>query len=443
MNSSARHFHPWLPLVEPAQALGLLQDCVVRAALASWVYLLASSALFLAARCLLRPLSWCRDLSEVGYNSLADGGASRAQRRGKSRRELVREVRHLRKVGALPPVYPNGWFVLLESCDLLPGQAKHVPALGENFAVFRTEAGEAHVLDAYCPHLGANMGVGGAVRGDCIQCPFHGWAFSGVDGRCKSVPYSDKAPSFAHVKKWKSVEMNSFIFVWYHAEGVDPTWWPEPKPEIEEKKWVYRGRNEFIINAHIQEIPENGGDVAHLTTVHGPSILNGSDLRSDSLLWQFSCHEWIARWDPDETPGRAHVATMRLRHEIRLFQKIGVLGMDVRARQIGPAYVELDFTTSVGNMTILQCVTPLEPMLQKVIHRLYCPRHMYLYATIALWGESIMFERDVMVWNHKTYIEKPLLVKEDRNIARHRRWFSQFYSEHSPRFQFRQESLDW
>ena len=42
-----------------------------------------------------------------------------------------------RKIGKLPPVYPNGWFALLESSQLKKKQVKHVAALGENFAVFR------------------------------------------------------------------------------------------------------------------------------------------------------------------------------------------------------------------------------------------------------------------------------------------------------------------
>jgi len=63
---------------------------------------------------------------------------------------------------------------------------------GENFAVFRTRAGVVHILDAYCPHLGANMAVGGAVRGDCLECPFHLWRFKGEDGKCSVIPYTDK-----------------------------------------------------------------------------------------------------------------------------------------------------------------------------------------------------------------------------------------------------------
>lgn len=64
-------------------------------------------------------------------------------------------------------------------------------SLGEHFAVFRGEDGRINVLDAMCPHLGANIAIGGVVSGDCIQCPFHGWVFSGSTGKCVRIPYSD------------------------------------------------------------------------------------------------------------------------------------------------------------------------------------------------------------------------------------------------------------
>ena len=38
--------------------------------------------------------------------------------------------------------------------------------LGLELAVFRSEAGEAAILDAYCPHLGANLAAGGHVEGN-------------------------------------------------------------------------------------------------------------------------------------------------------------------------------------------------------------------------------------------------------------------------------------
>jgi cholesterol 7-dehydrogenase len=50
---------------------------------------------------------------------------------------------------------------------------KRVTCLGQHLVLFRTEKDEAKVLDAYCPHMGADLGVGGKVVGDCIECPFH------------------------------------------------------------------------------------------------------------------------------------------------------------------------------------------------------------------------------------------------------------------------------
>ena len=49
------------------------------------------------------------------------------------------------------------------------------------------------MLDAYCPHLGANIGIGGRVIGDCLECPFHGWQFRGSDGKVTKIPYADKS----------------------------------------------------------------------------------------------------------------------------------------------------------------------------------------------------------------------------------------------------------
>ena len=61
-----------------------------------------------------------------------------------------------------------------------------------------------------------------------------------------------------------------------------------------------------------------------------------------------------------------------------------------------------------------------------------------------LQGMGIQIERDVHLWSNKTYLSKPLLLKEDRLIAAHRRWFSQFYSENSPRLDFKKENdLSW
>ena len=49
-----------------------------------------------------------------------------------------------------------------------------------------------------------------------------------------------------------------------------------------------------------------------------------------------------------------------------------------------------------------------------------------------------------MIWNNKRYNGKPVFVKsnEDSLLIRHRRWYSQFYSEHSPRLAGQQQEAE-
>jgi len=52
-----------------------------------------------------------------------------------------------------------------------------------------------------------------------------------------------------------------------------------------------------------------------------------------------------------------------------------------------------------------------------------------------------------MIWNNKRYVSRPIFVKskEDSLVQRHRRWYSQFYSEYSPRLNSMSttDKLDW
>ncbi len=74
-----------------------------------------------------------------------------------------------------PEGHPSGWYRIADSRELEKGPPKYVRCLGQPLAVFRgTQSGRVFALDAHCPHLGDNLGVGGRVQSDCIRCPFHG-----------------------------------------------------------------------------------------------------------------------------------------------------------------------------------------------------------------------------------------------------------------------------
>jgi cholesterol 7-dehydrogenase len=105
--------------------------------------------------------------------------------------------------------------------------------------------------------------------------------------------------------------------------------------------------------------------------------------------------------------------------------------------------VHLHFQSFMGKGVMIQYVLPLGPMLQKVVHVFYTERSwLSPYAKLVLWGESILFERDVRVWNSKTYIDRPLAGREDALLLKHRRWFAQFYSK-SSRSLGASAILDW
>jgi 3-ketosteroid 9alpha-monooxygenase subunit A len=86
---------------------------------------------------------------------------------------------------------PEGWFQIGWSNDFPAGAVVARKFLGEDIVVFRTEQGTLNALDAYCGHMGAHLGYGGTVTGDCVTCPFHGWVWN-ASGENVGIPYQDR-----------------------------------------------------------------------------------------------------------------------------------------------------------------------------------------------------------------------------------------------------------
>ena len=63
------------------------------------------------------------------------------------------------------PDFPMGWFSVSRDIELQVGEVKQVQAFDRELVLYRTRSGVAVLQDAYCPHLGANLAVGGRVVG--------------------------------------------------------------------------------------------------------------------------------------------------------------------------------------------------------------------------------------------------------------------------------------
>src|SRR5215471_21095842 len=111
--------------------------------------------------------------------------------------------------------FPTGWFIVAFASDLAAGQVKRVHYFGEEMVLFRTASGNMHVLDAYCQHLGANLGVRGTVEGEDIVCPWHGWHWRG-DGTNALIPYSKiGCKNNVRIRTYPVREWYGFIVVWH------------------------------------------------------------------------------------------------------------------------------------------------------------------------------------------------------------------------------------
>ncbi|XP_052855245.1 cholesterol 7-desaturase nvd [Drosophila gunungcola] len=376
------------------------------------------------------PLVWQKNLDHFKFSFLRYTGSVICH---DHKRDTINRLRNIKNQNTLemPPPYPNGWYAILESSQLRAGEATFLSCLGEELVIFRTQKNMVFVLDAYCPHLGANLGIGGRVIDDCIVCPFHQWSFRGSDGQCTNIPYSTSVPKGSQIANWISQEMNGFIFIWYHAEPTEIPWELSLSMEVVRERFVYHGHNEFYINCHIQEIPENGADIAHFNAIHNESLIDNSWFQKKVLSGRYGYHHWKASWFP--APGKLkHLATVNLTHTLEIFGRFNCFRMDVSGKQIGPSYVCLEINSfTFGKLKIIQVITPIEPLLQKVIHRFYGPRWLAPLMKIFICGESLMFERDINVWNYKVFKRNPILAKEDSSIKQFRLWFSQFYTSNS------------
>src|SRR5688572_29591868 len=166
------------------------------------------------------------------------------------------------------PRYPNGWFQVAYADDLKPGAALPLRYFGRDLVLFRTEGGDAKLLDAHCPHLGAHLGHGGKVKGDCIECPFHAWKFDGT-GACREIPYGKKIPPRAQIGTWELRELNGMLMTWFHPDGAAPAWEVPALAETGHADWTPYEKRSWKVRTHNQEMAENAVDNAHFLYLHG------------------------------------------------------------------------------------------------------------------------------------------------------------------------------
>lgn len=170
----------------------------------------------------------------------------------------------------------NQWYAILPSKTVRPNQIVGVKRLNMELALFRNEKGEISCVEDQCTHRGAALSKG-KVKGDCIQCPFHGLEFD-RNGQCTFIPANGKSNSADmsryHVKHYPVRERNNIIYLWYgDIERITDNL-PFFYKDIDDS-YVY-SEIEDGWNSHYSRCIENQLDVVHLPFVHHNTIGRGN-----------------------------------------------------------------------------------------------------------------------------------------------------------------------
>ena len=77
----------------------------------------------------------------------------------------------------------------------VPKGKLHLVAIGREEVVLLRRGDEILAIGNECPHQGGSL-CDGAVEGDIVICPLHGWEFDLRSGACMTVP-GESVPAFA------------------------------------------------------------------------------------------------------------------------------------------------------------------------------------------------------------------------------------------------------
>jgi len=173
-------------------------------------------------------------------------------------------------------MYINFWYPMAVS-DELDDKPLRVRCLDQDFVVYRDSGGAARCLSNTCAHRGGSLS-GGKIKGDCLQCPYHGWEFDG-DGNCQRIPSlgkDAKIPSRTRIDAYPVEERHGIVFAFLGDLPEDER--PPIIPVLEEGQDGWRGTVvHYHVKGNYERSVENGIDPAHNEFVHDTHGFSGEN----------------------------------------------------------------------------------------------------------------------------------------------------------------------
>jgi phenylpropionate dioxygenase-like ring-hydroxylating dioxygenase large terminal subunit len=302
---------------------------------------------------------------------------------------------------------PKGWYMISLSTELAVGEVKALQYFGKDLVLFRDEEGAPHLLDAFCPHMGAHLGYGGVVEGKNIKCPFHAWQFDG-EGQCAHIPYAEKIPKRAKIVPWEICEINGLIMAWNNEEGGGPEWEIPLVTEVESDEWTDYDTREYTMKTHNIEMGENQVDTVHFKYVHGVTSFPESTCESEGPYMHVH--------------SKTHMATPQ-----------GEVTSTIESESWGFGFQVVRFT-GIVDMMIVSSTTPMDGESVHIRFNFMVKKLGDVDQTKGV-GKAFIdevtkqLEEDRPIWENKVFIKPPNLCDGDGPIAVYRRWCQQFFPE--------------
>jgi phenylpropionate dioxygenase-like ring-hydroxylating dioxygenase large terminal subunit len=137
--------------------------------------------------------------------------------------------------------------------------------LNEKIVFYRSNEDEPVALGNVCPHRFAPMHLG-KLRGDDIECPYHGLRFS-PDGLCAHNPHGELISPSLRVKSYPVVDRYSMVWIWMGNAGeADPDLIPE-FPAHDDGGYKTVG-GLISVNGSYQLVADNLLDLSHTQYLH-------------------------------------------------------------------------------------------------------------------------------------------------------------------------------
>ncbi|MCB2065317.1 MAG: Rieske (2Fe-2S) protein [Erythrobacter sp.] len=305
--------------------------------------------------------------------------------------------------------FPFGWYAIETNDFVGVGEVKPMRYFGRDLAIWRGEDGQVRIIDAYCKHLGAHMGHGGKVHGNLIECPFHAWRYDGEEGTVKEIPYARAIPPQVKrrcTRTYPTTEANGFIWMWYHPNGEAPMWDVVVHDEVGNPEWTDYEWHEWMVYGSIQNMAENGVDVAHFKYIHGTADVPAAELR-----WG----EWGRGADVHAKMGTPS----------------GMVDGKISYDTMGPGQSWVKFS-GISETLLVASIAPVEEDVLRVRYGFTQPRAeaegpMAGLAKALIRDICKQLDQDKVIWDRQKYEANPIICDGDGPIPQFRKFYSRYY----------------